>query len=205
VLSCCGSGVWAQHIVEWRGELESEAVTLVEVDVGKEGLVELAPDGRRRVQVGHLAFGQQFDATFQVFMYPRVVGVQLLHTTQHGCESTVEKVLFRFELAGRLFVSHILVLQWPGSSEAHFDELIKIEEDLEQALTDGASVDGHDFGSGEMNIFIETDEPSRTFATVKQVLSRRPSWAGVRAAYREATGDTYTVLWPAGLTDFKVK
>lgn len=102
-------------------------------------------------------------------------------------------------------MSHILVLQWPGSSEAEFDELIEIEDELEKALADSATVDGHDFGSGEMNIFIETDQPSRTFATAQEVLSHRPSWADVRAAYREAAGDQYTVLWPGGLTDFRIK
>ncbi len=102
-------------------------------------------------------------------------------------------------------MSHILVLQWPGSSEAQFDELIEMEDELEQALADSASVDGHDFGSGEMNIFIETDQPTRTFAAAQEVLSHRSSWADVRAAYREATGDKYTVLWPAGLTDFRIK
>ena len=102
-------------------------------------------------------------------------------------------------------MSHILVLQWPGTSEAEFDELIEMEDELEQALTDSATVDGHDFGSGEMNIFIETDQPSRTFAAAQKVLSHRPSWADMRAAYREAAGDRYTVLWPVGFTDFRIK
>jgi hypothetical protein len=99
---------------------------------------------------------------------------------------------------------HILVLQWPGSSDADLDELMKLEDELERSLRE-ASVDGHDFGSGEMNIFIETEQPARAFAAVEQILSHWPRWADVRAAYREAPGDTYTVLRPLGQTDFSVK
>ena len=100
---------------------------------------------------------------------------------------------------------HILVLQWLGSSEADFEELVKMEDELERSLSEYASVDGHDFGSGEMNIFIETDQPERAFAEVEVILSHWPRWADVRAAHREGTGDTYTVLWPLGQTDFRVK
>jgi hypothetical protein len=100
---------------------------------------------------------------------------------------------------------HILVLQWAGSSEADFEELVEMEGELETVLGGYASVDGHDFGSGEMNIFIETDEPSRAFDDARTNLRRRPRWTGVRAAHRERLGDTYTVLWPPGLSDFRVK
>jgi hypothetical protein len=80
-----------------------------------------------------------------------------------------------------------------------------MEDELERSFSESAIVDGHDFGSGEMNIFIETDEPARAFAEVQAALSQAPRWADVRAAHREATGDTYTVLWPVGLTEFRVK
>lgn len=97
---------------------------------------------------------------------------------------------------------HILVLQWPGSSEADFEELVRMEDKLESSLSDEAIVDGHDLGSGEMNIFIETDQPARAFAEVQAILSQWPRWADVRVAHREGDGDTYTVLWPLGQTDF---
>jgi hypothetical protein len=100
---------------------------------------------------------------------------------------------------------HILVLQWPGSSEADFEELVRMEDELERSLSESAIVDGHDFGSGEMNLFIETDEPARAFAEVQANLSQGTRWADVRAAHREATGGTYTVLWPVGQSKFRVK
>jgi hypothetical protein len=100
---------------------------------------------------------------------------------------------------------HILVLQWLGSSEADFDDLVRMEVELERSLSEHAIVDGHDFGSGEMNIFIETDQPERTFTEVQAVLGHWPRWDDVRAAHREASGDIYTVLAPAGQTHFRVK
>ena len=63
---------------------------------------------------------------------------------------------------------HILVLQWPGSSEADFEELVKMEDELERSLSESAIVDGHDFGSGEMNIFIERMNLSRHSPTSKR-------------------------------------
>ena len=100
---------------------------------------------------------------------------------------------------------YVLVLQWPGSSEADFDALITMEDGLSEALGDRASVDGHDFGSGEMNIFIETDHPDEAFSDAMATLGDGLRWAEVRAAFRDSTADEYTILWPQGLTAFAVK
>jgi hypothetical protein len=50
-------------------------------------------------------------------------------------------------------VRYILVLQWPGDSEADFEALISMEEQVGTALGRYASVDGRDFGSGEMYLY----------------------------------------------------
>jgi hypothetical protein len=97
-----------------------------------------------------------------------------------------------------------LVLQTNGSSLADFDACIEVEDQLEGVFGDYAVVDGHDFGSGEMNIFIDTDEPEIAFDAAKAVLATVPAWAEYRAAYRESDGETYTVLWPAGIDAFEV-
>jgi hypothetical protein len=102
-------------------------------------------------------------------------------------------------------VRYILVLQWPGDSEADFEALISIEEQVETALGRYASVDGHDFGSGEMNIFIETDRPTEAFADAAKALRESPRWGDLRAAYRKAWGGPYEILWPRGLREFSVK
>lgn len=67
-------------------------------------------------------------------------------------------------------MKYVLVLQFKPSSEAQFDELIDFEEHLTANLTGFADVDGHDFGSGEMNIFILCNEPLNTFREVRKIL-----------------------------------
>jgi hypothetical protein len=56
-----------------------------------------------------------------------------------------------------------LVLQWPGVSVADYDRLILLEETIRDGLEDIGIVDGYDFGSGEMNIFVHTDNPKSAF------------------------------------------
>jgi hypothetical protein len=102
-------------------------------------------------------------------------------------------------------VKYILVLQWPATSEADFDGLISIEDLLEADLPDACGfVDGHDFGAGEMNIFVQTDRPLEAFQDAMTSLSPDPRWAAVRAAYRPVDGDRYVVLWPKTLEVFSV-
>jgi hypothetical protein len=103
-----------------------------------------------------------------------------------------------------VIVQFILVLQWPASSEADYEALIAMESQLESALANHGVVDGHDFGSGEMNIFVETDNPDGAFAEAGAALRDNPRWADLRAAYREATGESYEVLWPPTLRDLSV-
>ena len=101
-------------------------------------------------------------------------------------------------------MTHILVLQWPGWTEADFEALVEMENALASRIGESGSVDGHEFGSGEMNLFIGTEQPVRAFAAAKEILGDRPAWASVRASFRDASGETYDVLWPPGLTDFSV-
>ena len=100
---------------------------------------------------------------------------------------------------------YVLVLQWPGSSEADFDARISMEERLTEALGDHSGVDGHDFGAGEMNIFVETDDPAAAFSDAVATLGDDLRWAEARAAFRDQTGDDYTILWPPGLEAFSIE
>lgn len=102
-------------------------------------------------------------------------------------------------------MKYILVLQWPVTSEADFDALISMEDLLEADLPDAHGfVDGHDFGAGEMNIFVHTDRPLEAFQDAMTSLGTDPRWVGVRAAYRPADGDRYVVVWPKTLEVFSV-
>jgi len=56
-----------------------------------------------------------------------------------------------------------------------------------------------------MNIFIETLQPTQAFEVAAAALVKTPKWRDVRAAYRDATGGPYRILWPNGFHEFSVK
>ena len=55
---------------------------------------------------------------------------------------------------------HQLVIQFPESAFPDFLDLVKYEDALIDALGDAHEVDGHDIGSGEVNFFVFTDDPT---------------------------------------------
>lgn len=88
-----------------------------------------------------------------------------------------------------------LVLQFSGSKLEDFDRLAELEEKLIEFLGSEHAVDGHDFGSGEMNLFVHTNDPRKAFEKAKKILLSE-NQSEFRAAFREIKGNTYTVLWP---------
>ena len=98
-----------------------------------------------------------------------------------------------------------LVIQFSASSIKDFDALVEVEDILIENLDDGSDLDGHDVGSGEMNIFIHTDDPLITFRSIKSAIGSRDLWDDARIAYRELSGHNYTVIWPKDLNEFNVK
>ena len=82
--------------------------------------------------------------------------------------------------------------------------MIEVENALVANLSAANDVDGHDAGSGEVNIFIDTDDPKRAFKEVMTILGTRDFWVDARVAYREVVGSEYTILWPKDLTEFNV-
>jgi hypothetical protein len=95
-------------------------------------------------------------------------------------------------------VKYQLVLQFPANSIADYDEMIALEDQLTEVLGSSAEVDGHDCGLGEMNIFIHTNEPEKTFNRIRDVVAKREFFPNLVAAYRELSGEEYTILWPIG-------
>ena len=82
--------------------------------------------------------------------------------------------------------------------------MIELEEAIMQRLGNLGDVDGHDAGSGEMNIFIHTDDPRLAFQRIEQVLGTRDFLPELKAAFRDIDADDYTILHPAGLSHFEV-
>jgi len=97
-----------------------------------------------------------------------------------------------------------LVLQLPASSAEDYDEMIALEEVITSNLANLGCVDGHDAGSGEMNIFILTNSPRAAFDRIKQLPAIRDIMPDLKVAYREIGKDDFTILHPAGLTCFAI-
>jgi hypothetical protein len=89
-----------------------------------------------------------------------------------------------------------LIFQFRGDSIEDYDSMIAIENELIEVLGDSATVDGHDVGSGETNIFILTSDPEATLKLAKPMLERTQQLQVVTVAYRQITADEYTVIWP---------
>jgi hypothetical protein len=98
-----------------------------------------------------------------------------------------------------------LVIQFPYSSEKDYDNMIELENKLEEKIGENHIIDGHDIGSGEMNIFIHTDKPEEAFKVVRANLLTNEI-KNIKAAYRPLAGENYEVIWPKGfLGKFCVK
>lgn len=99
-----------------------------------------------------------------------------------------------------------LVIQFTGRSLADYDKLIEVETALEERLGSDVDVDGHDFGSTEMNIFIFTSDVEKTFLRVKEILDSFSLLEDMRAACRDLKDESevFTILWPNGLKVFSV-
>lgn len=97
-----------------------------------------------------------------------------------------------------------VVVQFPEELFYDLDWITSVEDRLDESLVD-AEVDGHDIGSGEVNIFIHSNNPTNTLALVKNILEEDSvDLENIRVAYREKGGDLYIPLWPENLVDFKV-
>lgn len=94
-----------------------------------------------------------------------------------------------------------LVLQFKRDDLPDFDTLINLEDQLRRVVEPVAEVDGHDMGSGEMNIFILTSDPVSTFERAKPLLSNASLLHEVGAAFRALRSEDFTVIWPENSTD----
>jgi len=93
-----------------------------------------------------------------------------------------------------------LVLQFPLTEEFDFDALIETETLITVELGREHEVDGHDIGSGEINIFIHTNDPEEAFKKVIPLLNEKLS-SVLRAAYRSLESSQYTWLNPLESTE----
>jgi hypothetical protein len=92
-----------------------------------------------------------------------------------------------------------LVLQFKPWGDRPPDDLVAVEERLEALADFDADVDGHDFGSGEGNIFIITSDPHRTLRECMPAITAQGLLPFLSAGYRQLEGDSYVRLWPIGI------
>ena len=88
-----------------------------------------------------------------------------------------------------------VVLQFSVTDKTDFDELIDVEGRLILVLGSSHIVDGHDFGSGEMNIFVHTNDPQAAFDLSEPAIppALKPT---LRAAFRKFSEDGYHWIYP---------
>ena len=101
-------------------------------------------------------------------------------------------------------MKYLLVLQFPETEKLGFDQLVRLEDLLYENLTT-AEVDGHDIGSGQMNIFLFTNDPNSTFKDIKNLLMTEGEiFQYMKAAYRDVEQEEYILLWPKDLDEFNI-
>jgi hypothetical protein len=66
-------------------------------------------------------------------------------------------------------MEYLLVFQWPTSTTKDYDLLIMLEEAARAGIGDLGIVDGRDIGSGEMNIFVFTEQVKPALERVKSL------------------------------------
>jgi hypothetical protein len=103
-------------------------------------------------------------------------------------------------------MNYQLVFQFEANTIAEFNFLSALEQYLTEALEgdDDAFVDGHDFGMGEYNIFIHTNEPLQIFEKVGELIGKRNPELPFCAGYRSFDEDIYSALWPQSAANFSV-
>ncbi|SFS10167.1 hypothetical protein SAMN05421771_1754 [Granulicella pectinivorans] len=99
-----------------------------------------------------------------------------------------------------------LVIQFEAPRFETFDDLISLEDLLRGKLESHAEVlvDGHDYGLGEANIFIHTNEPQAILEVVGETIEEARPGLPFAAGYRDFDEDEYTPLWPLNLEQFRV-
>ncbi|HKQ39497.1 MAG TPA: ABC transporter [Verrucomicrobiae bacterium] len=81
---------------------------------------------------------------------------------------------------------------------------MELEEVIIRTLGNIGVVDGHDAGSGEMNIFIHTDHPKLAFDHLRQLVGTKDFMPDLKVAYREIGNEEFVILHPPALSHFRL-
>ncbi len=82
------------------------------------------------------------------------------------------------------------------SADDDYKTLLRLEQSLEDILDKKMhEVDGHDFGSGIGNIFIDTNDPFKTIKIALTII-KPAEYPSLRVAFRESNDYEYQIIWP---------
>jgi len=98
-----------------------------------------------------------------------------------------------------------LVIQFRPAGVLDFEKLVAIEDALIAELGDSATVDGHDIGSGEFNIFVVTDNPTESFVRAQRLLEGLKPEGAMNVAYRDLDDERFVILWPTNSSEFSIE
>jgi hypothetical protein len=90
-----------------------------------------------------------------------------------------------------------LVLQFAPWSDRDFDDLVRLEDQL-GAIVGSETIDGHDLGSNEANIFVITENPASVVQACLPMISEAHLLGKFSAGYRSIHEEEYSRLWPVG-------
>jgi hypothetical protein len=97
-----------------------------------------------------------------------------------------------------------LIIQFQAESVQEFDELVVLEDLLVENLPLHSQVNGHDFGSGDFNIFILTDQPKESFHAAQKTIQHCRPPQTLKAAYRKLGQNNFVILWPPNHREFTI-
>jgi hypothetical protein len=100
-----------------------------------------------------------------------------------------------------------LVIQFrlDDTDMTRWEAILQFETELEDWLDGDSLVDGHDAGSGEMNIFVHTNDPAASLKLIQALLPHSElASLGYCAGFRRFSEDDFTPAWPPGSEKFDV-
>ncbi len=96
-------------------------------------------------------------------------------------------------------------MQFPVTEDFDFDSVIALETRLTLEMGESYLVDGHEFGAGEINIFIQTDDPEAGYEKAFDMVNVSLI-SNLRVVYRVKEADEFVWLYPANNKDvFSIK
>lgn len=93
-------------------------------------------------------------------------------------------------------MNYLLIFQFPEVFFESLDELFAFETRIIDSIPRICKVDGHDIGSGTINIYVFTGAPLAAFKQFRKYLGTKKIEKNLRVSYRETNGDSYVNLWP---------